>query len=172
MKQINFLAAAIAMLILSGCATSPTAGNMIYTGRVSGKFNKALLNEIAVTETTRGGPTATIKSTEIATETFDAALKESLQTRGLYSEAGRFQLQAHILKIEQPPGRFAMKVTTHVQYTLMEVASGKVFFKETVVADHTAITSDALTSIKRRRLALEGSGKGNIAQFLDQLSQL
>ncbi|MFA7172559.1 MAG: hypothetical protein WC340_03955 [Kiritimatiellia bacterium] len=172
MKQIKLLTAAITLLMLGGCATAPIAGNMIYTGKVYGKFNKVLINEVAVAKTTRAAPRAAIKSTEINSEAFDVALKESLRKHGLYWESGRFQLQAHILKIVQPPGRFDMKVTTQVQYTLVEIASGNVFFKETITSDHTAIASDAFTSIKRRRLALEGAGKGNIAQFLDQLSQL
>ncbi|MDD2600101.1 MAG: hypothetical protein PHO37_12890 [Kiritimatiellae bacterium] len=172
LRQIKFLTAAVTLLMLGGCATPPSAENMIYTGKVSGKFNKALINEVSLAATTRSTSLAAITSSEISSETFDAALKESLQARGLYSESGRFQLQAHILKIVQPPGNFTMKATTHVQYTLVDRASGKVFFKESVIADHTAITSDAFTGIKRRRLALEGAGKGSIAQFLDQLSQL
>lgn len=169
---MKLMTTVLALLMLSGCTTAPRAENMIYTGKVSGKFNKALINEVAVAETTRAASLDAGKSTEIAIESFGAAVKESLLARGLYREGGRFQLQAHILKIEQPPGSFTMKVTTHVQYTLVESATGKVFFKETVTADHTAITSDALTSIKRRCLALEGAGRSNIAQFLDQLSNL
>lgn len=65
-----------------------------------------------------------------------------------------------------------MKVTTHVAYTLVDSKSDKIVFKETIIADHTAFTAEALSSIKRRRLANEGSGKSNIAQFLNQLSQL
>jgi hypothetical protein len=65
-----------------------------------------------------------------------------------------------------------MEVITHVEYTLTDSATDKIVFNKTIIGDYTAATGDALTSITRRRLANEGSGKRNIALFLDEISQL
>jgi len=145
---------------------------MIYSGKVSGKYHQVLINGVAITGITRGRQLKTLKESEMSTEAFGAALKESLRAQGLFSENGRFRLKAHILKVMQPPGRFNMTVTTHVEYKLVDSTTDKIVFKTTVIADYTAGTGDALTSITRRRLANEGSGKRNIALFLDELSQL
>ena len=172
MSTLKTFVAALTMLMLFGCASTPKFQNMIYSGKVSGKFNKFLVNEICVAGTTRGRHLSADKKFETSTEAFEAALKESLHAHGLFSDTGRFQLKAHILKILQPPGNFDMKVTTHVRYTLVDSTTDKIMFKETVISDYTAYSTDALMSDKRHRLANEGSGKTNIAQFLNQLSQL
>jgi len=172
MNPLQTIVCAATLLMLCGCASPPRARHMIYSGKVSGRFNPALLNAITTVPATRGRQLNAVSSAEFDTEAFDAALQQSLRAHALFSDSGRFQLQTHILKIIQPPGRFNMKVTTHIEYTLVESATAKSVFKNTVIADHTAFAPEALTSIKRRRLANEGAGRSNIAHFLEQLSQL
>lgn len=172
MNPVKTIVCAATLLMLCGCASPPRARHMIYSGKISGKFNPALINAIAIAPTTRGRQLNAVSSAEFDTEAFDAALQESLRAHALFSDSARFQLQAHILKILQPPGRFNMKVTTHIEYTLTESATAKIIFKNTVIADYTAETGDTLTSIARRRQANEGAGMSNIAHFLEQLSQL
>jgi hypothetical protein len=64
------------------------------------------------------------------------------------------------------------KVTTEVEYTLVEKASGKVLFRETLRTPFTAGVGDAFVAVKRLRLANEGAAKENIAALLKRLSAL
>ena len=164
MNTVKIIVETLILLMLLGCASAAKTQNMTYFGRVSGKYHPALKNEVGVAKTTG--------RSEISNEAFGNALKESLRRKKLFSNSGRYQLEVKILKVTQPPGRFNMTVTTHVKYTLVDSTTNKIVFKETIVATHTAFTTDALTSMKRLRLANEGSAKRNIAQLLNQLSKL
>ena len=172
MNTVKIIIATFILSMLLGCASAAKTQNMIYSGRVSRKYHQALKNAVGVAETTGGSETKSIGTSEISNEAFGKALKESLRKQDLFSEYGKYQLEVHILKVTRPLGRFNMTVTTHVEYTLVDSTTTKVVFEETIIADHTAITTDALTAIKRLRLANEGSAKRNIAQFLNQLSRL
>jgi len=129
------------------------------------------MDEVSLAHTTRGQQLNTHSLSEIGMEDFDIALKESLRVQGLFSEDGRFKLQVRILKILQPQSNSETKVITHMLYTLVDSKRDKVVFKETIIADHTTHVTDALILMRRLRLAIEGSGKRSIAQFLEQLSK-
>ena len=172
MNILKSFISALLILLFLGCSSTPKAQNMVYSGRVSGKFSQFLVNEISVVSTTRGGQLSADEKYEAGLEAFESALKESLLAHGLFNETGRFQLKVRIMKVLQPPGHFDLKVTAHVRYTLTDSRTGKVVFKETIISDYTAHSGDAVFLDNRRRLANEGAGKRNIALFLGQLSQL
>ena len=163
---------ALAILFLCGCASVPRYENMVYAGDVSGKYNRMLLNSVRLASTTRGRQHNAAPEVEFSADAFDDALLESLKAQGLYSDTGRFLLQAHVLKIEQPPGDFDMQVTSHVNFALSDTATGRKLFEEMIVTESTVLTSEALASVKRRCLANERSARANIARFLDKLSRL
>jgi len=165
-RNASSLIATLTVLLFVGCSSTPKSQNMVYSGKVSGKFNHFLLNGINSVSTTRGGQLSAEEKHEAGIEAFESALKESLLINGLFSDKGRFHLKVRILKVLQPPGHFDLEVTAHVMYTLADSTTGKVVFKETVISDHTAHSTDAFFLDNRRRLANEGAGKRNIALFL------
>lgn len=115
---------------------------------------------------------------QTSTEAFAGALIASLVKQDLYSSGGRYKLDVQFLNIDWP--LYAPNVTreTSIEYTLKDRETNKVIFRDVVVANHTATFSDAFTviplghSVKRIRLANDGSARNNIGLLLEELSKL
>ncbi|MEL7488281.1 MAG: hypothetical protein AAGJ87_13820, partial [Pseudomonadota bacterium] len=60
-------------------------------------------------------------------------------------------------------------VTSTVDYTLTNVATGDVVLQETVESAYTAKPGDAFLGVERLRLANEGSIKGNISSIIEKM---
>lgn len=73
-----------------------------------------------------------------------------------------------MLGLVQPIMGFNMKVTSHVNYSVLEAQSGVSYFLTTVTAPYTAKVGDALAGIKRLRLANDGSIRTNIQTFINE----
>jgi uncharacterized protein YlaN (UPF0358 family) len=64
------------------------------------------------------------------------------------------------------------EVTSEVEYTLVDNATGKELLRETLRTPFTAGVGDAFVAVKRLRLANEGSARENISALLKRLSEL
>ncbi|TBW57619.1 hypothetical protein EZI54_06140 [Marinobacter halodurans] len=161
-----------AVLYLSGCASGAKMGNMVYDGPTK-TFDTALESNVEVANVSGGEETNPAWTSEISNDSFAGALQQSLRNQGLLSGAGRYQLEARLLEVDQPVFGLDFEVSTHVKYVLTDRENnGAVVLDETIVAPYTATVGDAFVAIKRLRLANEGSGKANIAALLDKLSEL
>jgi len=161
-----------ALVYLSGCASGAKMENMVYDGQAM-EYDAGLENNLGVSSVTGGEETNPAWTSEIDNEAFTGALKESLLDQGLLSGKGRYQLEAIMLKVDQPLFGLDFEVTTHVKYILTDSQNGgEVVLNETIVAPYTATVGDSFVAIKRLRLANEGSGKANISGLLDKLSEL
>jgi hypothetical protein len=166
------LAVLAAVLYLSGCASGAKMGNMVYEGPVKA-YDTALQSNVNVANVSGGEDTNPAWTSEIDNDAFAGALKQSLRKQGLLSGSGRYQLEALLLEVDQPMFGLDFKVTTHVKYILTDRKNnGAVVLNETIVAPYTATVGDAFVAIKRLRLANEGSGKANIQNLLEKLSEL
>lgn len=121
---------------------------------------------------TGGEETNSAWTSEISSDAFSCAVKESLLAQGLLSNKGRYKLKLEMLKVDQPMFGFDMEVTTHVQYILTDTSNNSIILNETIVAPHTATFGDAFAGVKKLRLANEGAGKKNIESLLEKLSAL
>nr|WP_282451737.1 hypothetical protein [Marinobacter koreensis] len=147
-------------------------GNMVYEGPVKA-YDTALQSNVNVANVSGGEDTNPAWTSEIDNDAFAGALKQSLRKQGLLSGSGRYQLEALLLEVDQPMFGLDFKVTTHVKYILTDRKNnGAVVLNETIVAPYTATVGDAFVAIKRLRLANEGSGKANIQNLLEKLSEL
>jgi hypothetical protein len=88
MNEVKIFEVALTMLTLFGCAFAPKSQNMIYSGKVAGKFNKALINEVCVVSVTRGRQLNADEASETSIESFETALKASMQAHELFSDLG------------------------------------------------------------------------------------
>ncbi|MFC6684205.1 hypothetical protein ACFQGA_06740 [Marinobacter koreensis] len=166
------MAVLAAVLYLSGCASGAKMGNMVYEGPVKA-YDTALQSNVNVANVSGGEDTNPAWTSEIDNDAFAGALKQSLRKQGLLSGSGRYQLEALLLEVDQPMFGLDFKVTTHVKYILTDRKNnGAVVLNETIVAPYTATVGDAFVAIKRLRLANEGSGKANIQNLLEKLSEL
>lgn len=145
---------------------------MVYNSSNRLSYDQAIQNEIALQEASGGKKTNPLWTSEISTEAFATAVKNSLQAEGLYAENGRYHLTVNMQKTEQPMFGLDLQVTTHVNYILTDSTDNSVVLDETIVASHTATVGDAFVAVKRLRLANEGSGRENIKGLLEKLAEL
>lgn len=175
MKGIRNLALLGCLSLLFGCATGAKMENMVYTDlSTAPTYDVVLKDGVTVQGVSGGKKTNPAWKSEVSDEKFAGAVKESLRLHNLLADgnAGNYQLEIKLLKVQQPMFGLNFKVTMHAQYILKETATGIVVMDSTVVADHTAGVGDALSAVKRLRLANEGSAKANIGAFLAELSTM
>lgn len=172
MNKSICLLAALPLAFLFGCASPAKMENMVYRPSQQTVYDDALKNQVGIESATGGEKTNPLWTSEISTEAFSEAVKQSLQSEGLFSENGRYQLEITMLKTQQPMFGLNFTVTTTVNYILTDRASGSVLLDEIVSAPYTATVGDAFIAVQRLRLANEGSGKENIKGLLDKLAAL
>jgi hypothetical protein len=170
----NLVLCFVVAVFLAGCATGAKMESMAVNDakNIQGKYDRALQKQVGVASVTGGEDTNPLWTSEISNDSFSGAVKSSLESQGLYSDDGKYQLQINLLQVEQPLIGFDMTVTTHVKYLLTDRDSGKVLLDETLVTPYTATVSDAFVGFVRLQLANEGSGKKNIEGLLNRLAGL
>jgi hypothetical protein len=90
--------------------------------------SSALKANVAIKDVTGGTETNPMWTSKVSSQDFEQALETSLREAGLLSAGrpmGKFQLQAHMQKLDQPLMGASMTVTSTVQYTLIDRTSGK-----------------------------------------------
>lgn len=176
MKKINLLQLITLSVFLFSCASPAKMENMLVSkDQIGGvKFDQKLKKEINVDEVKGGDKTNPLWTSEIGNKEFKEALVVTLGYAGLLGDPkdSVYVLNTNLLNVEQPFLGLNMKVTTVIQYILIERMSGKEIMKEVLTASYTAGLDDSVIGIKRLRLANEGSAQENISMLIDALSKL
>ena len=172
MNKMKWVLLAIPAAFLFGCASPAKMENMTYHPRTPLSYDRSLKNEVGVNSTTGGEKTNPLWTSEISSEAFSGAVKNSLKSQGLLSDNGRYQLQIKMLKTDQPIFGMNLTVTTKVNYILTDKTNHSIVLNETIEAPYTATVEDAFVAAQRLRLANEGSGRMNIRGLLERLSKL
>lgn len=176
MSMFRLLFAGAFAVVLTGCASSAKIDGMTVADNQAQalQFDQPLHDNLQLSEVKGGQKTNPLWTSEIDGADFRAALSQSLDNAGLLSTSSDapYTLRASLLKVEQPLFGLDFEVTTEVEYSLVESASGKEVFREILRTPFTAGVSDAFIAIKRLRLANEGAAKENIAALLKRLSEL
>ena len=178
LRRFQLFAAVAVSFVLGACATPARVEQMQIDTPMAARVaiaSSALKESIAIKDVSGGGETNPLWMSKVASADFERALEASLRSAGLAAlgrQAGRFQLTAHLQKLDQPFAGFSMTVTATVEYTLIERATGRDVFKQTIAASHTASVSDAFVGVERLKLANEGAARGNIQKLIEALSQL
>lgn len=110
---------------------------------------------------------------------FKAALKQSLESNGLYAKnhLGKYQLVAHIEELSRPASemflRFSITIIARVNYSVYVKETGKSIYNRTIESTHKeSFVSDNILSLDGARLANEGAIHENIRQMIDSLFML
>ena len=174
MNPTKFLFVSGMLICLCGCASAAKMQNMAYTGPTAQQkvYASGLQREVKMGFVGGGSETSALWTSQIGTEEFSGAVRQSLSEQGLFSETGRYELTVMLLRIDQPLVGLDMTVSTTVQYILKDSANDEVVLDRTVITPHTATMGDALIGATRLRLANEGSARSNIEGLLEELSKL
>jgi outer membrane murein-binding lipoprotein Lpp len=179
MKTVSMrsLAAIAALAALAGCASPARVDQMAISAKdvSASSVPEALKSNIAIKDVTGGKETNPMWVSNVGSADFERALEASLKAVGMLSanrQAGRYQLTAHLEKLDQPLLGFSMTVVSTVRYVVYERATGKEIFNRSIVGSYTAAASDAFIGSERLKLANEGSMRVNITQFIGELQRL
>lgn len=176
MPMFRLLFACVFAIALTGCASSAKIEGMTVSDSQAQTlpFDKPLHDNLLISEVNGGESTNPLWTSEIDGSAFQSALQQSLVNAGLLSSSSQapYVLHANLLRVDQPMFGLDFKVTTEVEYSLVESAGGKVLFREVLRTPFTAGIGDAFFGVKRLRLANEGAAKENIAALLKRLSAL
>ena len=169
------LALAFATTLMQGCATPASSVNMVARVSDSPAPREASLKDgITVRNVTGGSDTNPMWMSKVSNDDFKKALEDSLKSARLH-EGGvpaRYQLDATLLKLDQPVFGLDLTVTCTTQYDLLEAGSGKRVYTRTVTTPFTARVSDAFIAVERLRIANEGAVRENIQQLLREILEL
>jgi ABC-type uncharacterized transport system auxiliary subunit len=162
-------------LALAGCATPARVDRMQTSSSLAVRTSVAaspLKETITVKDVTGGKDTNPMWVSSVSSADFSRALESSLKDVGLLSgnnQASKYQLIAHLQKLDQPMFGASMTVTATVQYSLVERSTNKEVFARTVSLPYTAAWNDAFMGSERVKLANEGAIRVNIQQLIDAL---
>lgn len=176
MSILRLLSACLFVSVLAGCASPAKIESMtVAPSQVSAQsFDPALQSNVQLDDVQGGSKTNPLWTSEIDGGDFQEALRQSLDNAGLLNnnDQAPLSLTANLIRVEQPLFGLDFKVTTVVEYVLLDKASGKVLMRETLTTPYTAGVGDAFVAVKRLRLANEGAAKENIAALLKRLATL
>ncbi|MDZ7628224.1 MAG: hypothetical protein U5J99_07415 [Parvularculaceae bacterium] len=170
MRLVLFAAAALSLV---ACASASKPGAMVaeLTEASVISNDSALRSAFSVGVVTGGKETSPLWKSNVSSDDFAEALRQSLAGHALLAAAdGRYVVDAELVQVKQPVlGGFNMTVTSTVKYKVTDTTTSAVVLNEDVVNEYTAKMGDAFVGVERLRLANEGSMKGNIAQFIEKL---
>lgn len=169
---MRFVLLAAAAIGLAACASASKPGAMVaeLTDATIIRDDSALRSTFAVGAVTGGKETSPLWKSNVSSEDFAEALRQSLAGHALLAATeGRYIVDAELVEVKQPFAGFNMTVTSTVKYKVTDAATSSVVLEKDVVNEYTAKMGDAFVGTERLRLANEGSMKGNIAQFIETL---
>jgi len=163
----RFLAAAVLLGVLAGCASSARPEAMVLRAEADTRpFPQTLLHSMCVRTVTGGEETNPLWVSKVDNGGFRSALTSSMDSAQLTAPADgcSYPVDVNLLGLSQPIMGFDMTVTSHVNYKVYDRA-GQPYLLETVDAPFTAKMSDAFVAAERLRLANEGSIRTSIEKF-------
>ncbi|HEY1707346.1 MAG TPA: hypothetical protein VGG10_03715 [Rhizomicrobium sp.] len=166
----KFAFVAVALALLSGCATAANPGAMTVMAQAADQPFPAKLQHAMCVRTVSGGEeTNPLWTSKVDNNGFKTALDGSLSGAGLLSSGScAYPIDVNLLGLSQPIMGFDMTVTSHVNYKVYD-SSGQPFLLSTIDAPYTAKMGDAFVGVERLRLANEGSIRESIQMFFDKL---
>lgn len=159
--------------LLTGCATPSKPEAMVAALATPVHRSK---QSVAV-QVQGGKATSSAGASQISSDDFARALRESIQKAGLFASvadggAARYRLDAFIGQLDQPMFGFSLTVKLEVEYTLVDTQSNQSVWRKSVVGEHTAGASEAFAATTRLRLANEGAARQNIQKMIEEVSAL
>jgi hypothetical protein len=169
---MNFIKALpfAALLLLTACAPSLTSFEMMPKASVFDQIgSKPALNRninIGTATVTPGiGGVAPISDEE-----FKSALVLAMRQAGWYGDKGKYQLDAHLLELDQPIIGFSFTVHSKIEFTLKQRANGKTVYHDILSLPCTVQFAEAFDGQMRLRKATACAVGENITHLLKVLN--
>lgn len=162
--------------LLAGCASPARQERMQADTSLAERTAAAaspLAGKIGIQDVTGGSTTNPMWMSKISSSEFERALETSLRDAGILSanrQGAPFLLLADLVSLDQPFIGLSLTVTATVTYRLVERATGKTVYEQTIATPHTAQIGDAFIASERLRLANEGAMRANIARLIADLT--
>jgi hypothetical protein len=177
MRATSVLLAVCAALIMAGCASPARVDQMMSTGygMKSIPADSPLKEQVSIKEVTGGRETNPMWVSNVSSTDFERALEGSLKAAELLNPArtaGRFQLTADLMGLNQPMFGLDMTVTATVRYSVIDRNTGLEIFSRSMPTAYTAKWGDAFIGAERLKLANEGAIRVNIENLITDLSSL
>jgi len=182
MARLFLVPVALLALSLAGCGTPARPLPMVVTPvdalQLRGWVPDALRAQVGVAPVRGGAETGRWWGSLVSAGVLQHALEESLQAVGMRppapQPAPRFELQAHLVLLEQPTvPPLGVTVGVAVQYTLTDKDSGRVVYQRRIYNQEEASLGDAIVSPPDRvRIANERAVRANIGLLLRDLVTL
>ena len=166
----------LAMLILSACASPAIVENMIVTPQdmkdisTSADFKK----KIAIVQIDDDKKTNTFLTLKVDKASFQKALSASLKQNELLAVPkylSKFDLFANLVSLNQPLFGGGYKVTSNVEYRVVERETKITWYEELISASYTTTYSNTGLQVGGLRFANEGAIRENIKEFIIRLSE-
>jgi len=165
-----FIAAAASAFIMTGCVSTSKPETMVaaMSAKTTLSPTSKLRQSVSLGDVTGGKKTNPLWVSKVNSPEFAEALKSSLVAHAmLATDSGTYKLDAELKKLKQPFVGTSMTVTSTVNYTLTNTATGEVVFSEDVVTPYKAAMKDSWVGAERLRLANEGSIRSNISSVIE-----
>jgi len=158
--------AAITQLLVGCASISPEAKEMVPAKvSVQRQYSKSVRLVVS------GGGAEFL----ISDHAFRSAIEEAVRSSNLFreiSEKGDYQLDVFIGDYQFPLGGMSMTTNMEVLWSLSNVSTRKTVWQRLIRTSETATVGDAFIGQVRARKSAEFTGRENIRQALEQLSQL
>ncbi|MGM9516329.1 hypothetical protein ACS5PK_18915 [Roseateles sp. DB2] len=181
MRPVLPLLLALALpVMLVGCGTPAEPAHMSLRSaerlQLRSWIPDTLKGQIRLGAVSGGAETWKYWGSRISDDSLRIAIDESLRGVGLAAvmpEGGRFELQARLLKLEQPKVAADVTVALSVSYRLVERASGRLVYERQMRLVHTTPLDAAWLDMNERlRLANEAALHQSLQTLVRELIEL
>ncbi len=157
---------------LAACAMGARPGAMVadITRDTIIAEDHPLWKSIKVESVTGGRTTARPWSSNVNSDEFYQALRDSLQLHAmLTASTPRYRLQAELLDVDEPWHGINATATATARFSLYDDATKALIYQRVMAHTHEASFSESAVGQTRIRLAQEGAVKGTIQKFVSDL---
>jgi hypothetical protein len=166
----------LAALTLSACASPAVMQNMVVTPQDIENIAPSpdFKNGITVSQVNSDEIINSLLALKVDKVAFLRALSTSLKQNGLLADQkslSKFVLFASIASLKQPLLEMDFKVSSNVNYRVVERETKVTWYEELVSASYTAAYSKTGFPVGGLRLANEGAIRENIKEFITKLSK-
>lgn len=168
----------VAAAVITGCASPANPQNMTMRAAEATEFRAQTPEwaraKLAVTQVTGGRETNPAWTSQIGSNEFRLALEESLKSVGMLATGAgaKYELIAHLAKVDQPFMGASMTVTITVNYQLVDKSSRKTVWERGLTTPYTAAWNAAFAGTERLRLANEGAVRTSVTELVKNLQAL
>ena len=162
----------VAGFLVGGCASASKPAAMVPN--LEGQSLHTSSATVSV-QVAGGKETSSAGSPQIANADFAAAIQTAISDSKMFAtvdDAGEYQLEAYLARLEQPIFGLSMTVTLEVGWKLMRLGETRPVWQESIETVYTATSGEAFAGVTRLRKANEGAARENIARALRRIAEL